>query len=455
MNNQRAHVIGLGISGLAAARLLLNKGWSVIASDSKQNEELLESIEMLSNAGAVVFTGSHEEALKYDVDLAVISPGIRLDTPVIRELVVKNVRVISELEIGWMFSKGMIAAITGSNGKTTTTALLGAIFKAAQEDAFTCGNIGLPLSAVAELTNEKSLISLEVSSFQLMTIDKFRPKIAVLLNLTPDHLDWHGNFSEYVKAKARVWLNQDSSDFLVYNYDDIEISRLVTRSNSGSFPFSSKVELEKGAFLQDGEMVFRLSANDELKIPRSNLKLLGRHNTENALAAISAALLMGVNYTDVKFGVRSFSPVPHRLESIDVINGVTWINDSKATNVEAGMAALEAMDKPVILIAGGRAKGGDFRKFRTADLKIIKKMILIGEAADQIERNLSDVVSIIRANDMSDAVIKAQELAVPGDTALLSPLCASFDSYNNFEERGDDFRNLVKNITGDRGNRNE
>jgi UDP-N-acetylmuramoylalanine--D-glutamate ligase len=455
MNKKRAHVIGLGKSGLAAARLLLKKGWSVIVSDAKNNEELLNEIDELLSAGAIVFTGGHQDALKYDVDLAVISPGIRLDAPVISELSGRKVKIVSELEVGWMFSKGTIAAITGSNGKTTTTALLGEIFKAAQDDSFTCGNIGLPLSAVAEMTTEKSLISLEVSSFQLMTIDNFRPKVGVLLNLTPDHLDWHGGFSEYVRAKARLWLNQDSSDFLVYNYDDTEISRLVTRSNSGSFPFSTRVELEKGAFLQDDEMVFRLSINDQLKIPRSKLNLLGRHNTENALAAISAALLMDVNYTDVKFGVRSFSPVPHRLETIDVINGVTWINDSKATNVEAGIAALEAMDKPVILIVGGRAKGGDFRKFRTVDLKMIKNMILIGEAADQIEQDLSDVVNTIRANDMSDAVNKAQQLAISGDIVLLSPLCASFDSYKNFEERGDDFRKLVKNIISGRSRSHE
>ncbi|NQU06648.1 MAG: UDP-N-acetylmuramoyl-L-alanine--D-glutamate ligase, partial [Calditrichaeota bacterium] len=371
MNGKLIHVLGMGKSGAAAARLLLDVGWSVIISDTQPEESLRNAVDIMTNAGAIVVTGGHEEALKHNADLAVISPGIKLDAPVVCELRERGVKIISELEIGWIYCCGKIAAITGSNGKTTTTALIGKIFDVVQLDSFTCGNIGLPLSAVAELTNERSLLALEVSSFQLMTIDTFKPAVAVLLNLTPDHLDWHGGFDEYAKAKSRLWLNQDDNDWLVYNVDDNEVWKLISTAGSRLFPFSTKHELKEGAFLYDDEMVFRLPDADELRIPRSELNLLGRHNTENGLAAISASLLLGVNQDDVKSGVNDFSPVPHRLETIAELDGITWINDSKATNVEAGMAALEAMDRPVVMIAGGVAKGGDFTKFRNSNLKLI------------------------------------------------------------------------------------
>jgi len=456
---RHAHVVGLGKSGLAAAKLLLRNGWLVIGSDLSDKDQLSGDISEITALGAVVFLGGHQSALETEVDLAVLSPSVPLDSNVVEVLKEKNVTIIGELELGWRHCRGQVAAITGSNGKTTTTALLGEIFSVSGRPSFTCGNIGLPLSEVAVQTTDDTLLSVEVSSFQLMTIDSFRPRVAVLLNLSPDHIDWHGGFENYIDAKSRIWSYQTEDDWVVYSADDPIVAELVEKAPSRKFPFSvewhdllaSRVSKENvmkpGAYISGDDMVAYLPDGSEFRMARDDLRLLGRHNTANGLAALSAALLLGVDPEAVQRGLAGFSGYPHRLETIRELNGVRWINDSKATNVGAGFVALEAVEGSIILIAGGRPKGGGFRGLRgLSALNRVKKAVLIGEAASDIERDIGDLIDTVQADDMDDAVRKARDLSEAGDTVLLSPLCASFDMFRSYEERGDTFRKLVEGL---------
>ncbi|MDP8239889.1 MAG: UDP-N-acetylmuramoyl-L-alanine--D-glutamate ligase [Candidatus Hatepunaea meridiana] len=442
----RAHIIGIGKSGLAAALLLLRHGWSVIVSDISDGREYAETVSQLIRAGAKVFLGGHKEALEIHADMAVLSPGISLDTDVVKLLQNQRIPIISELELGWRYCNGRITAITGSNGKTTTTALLGEIFSHSGYPSYSVGNIGLPLSDVADRTTKDALLAVEVSSFQLMTIDKFKPKIAILLNLSADHLDWHGGFEKYAEAKARLWMNQTKDDWLIYNMDDPNVVYHAEKSLFHRFPYSFTKEFEVGAFMQSSEFVVRLPDGSEFRQDRSELKLLGRHNATNALSAISAALLLDVHPNAVRNGVSSFKGYPHRLEKVRERRGVIWLNDSKATNVDAGLVALEAVEKPIVLIAGGRGKGGGFRDFLNGPVDRIKTALLIGETACEIEKDIGNKVKTIHADNLEDAVEKANRITEPGDTVLFSPLCASFDMFHNYEERGECFRQLVKEL---------
>ncbi len=446
MGVKRAHVIGISASGQAAARLLLRHGWNVIASDRIERRQASEVVSELTAEGAIVFVGGHEIALEAEVDLAVLSPGIPLHAEVVKQLRERGIHIISELELGWRFCKGRIAAVTGSNGKTTTTALLGEMMSHSGHPSFTCGNIGLPLSEVADQTSPEALLSVEASSFQLMTTEDFKPDVAVLLNLSPDHLDWHGGFEEYAEAKARIWSNQGEDDWLVYCADDPAVVKLTRSARSGMFPFSLEERFEAGAFSTDGELIAALPDGSRFSFPRTELNLPGDHNVANALAALSAALLMGISPEAVREGIHGFKGYPHRLETVREKNGVIWINDSKATNVDAGLVALRAVKRPIILIAGGRAKGGGFRSLLKGPVERIKVAILMGEAAGEIRHDLEDEIKTYSAADMAEAVTMADEMAVPGDAVLLSPLCASFDMFRNYGDRGDVFRRLVMEL---------
>ncbi len=419
----------------------------MVGSDKEDLPELRQAVTEPANSGAQIFLCGHDEALKVKVDLAVVSPGVPLDAPVVTELRRQGVPVIGEVELGWRHSRGRFAAVTGSNGKTTTTALLGEIFAGTGRPAFTCGNIGLPLSEVADRTTDDSLLSVEVSSFQLDTIVDFKPDVAVLLNISPDHLDRHGGLDEYARAKSRLWMNQSRDDWLIYFADDPVVVRLVESSGSGKFPFSLERRFSPGAYLDGEQLVVRLPDGEEYRLERNKLRPPGRHNAANALAAAGAALLLGVEPEVVTAGVEGFHGVPHRFETVRELEGVVWINDSKATNVDAGLRALEAVGRPVVLIAGGRAKGGGFSGLKTAPAGQVRRMILIGEAAAEIERDLDQFAPIELADTMADAVKRARLAAQPGDAVLLSPLCASFDMFRNFEERGNIFKQLVMELS--------
>ncbi len=443
---RRAHVFGLGVTGRAAVEWLVNDGWTVVASDDGDSENLRKSATVLRALGAEVFLGGHNDALVRPAGLVVLSPGIPPLTPAIQERVRQGAEVIGEIELGWRHSKGTFAAITGSNGKSTTTVLLGEIFKQSGRPAFAVGNIGKPLIEIAGQTTADSLISLELSSYQLESIVNFRPKVSALLNISPDHLERHGNLENYGRAKARIWENQTEADFLVFNADDLAVVELVANSRATKVPFSLAGPLTKGGWLECDDFVFILPDKQSWKVSRRTSTLPGRHNEANLLAAILMAKLVGVTDEAVIAGVEAFKGLPHRLEMIRQFEGVYYINDSKATNVDAGKWALAATEPPVILLAGGRPKKGGFKEIRDTISGKVKMIVTFGEAAPEIERDLGDLVQVIPTTTLADALGIAREHAVPGDTVLLSPLCASFDQFNNFEHRGEVFRQLVTDM---------
>lgn len=443
---KQAHMVGLGRSGLAAIDLLVQNGWQVIVSDDNDSDELRNLTATLKERGVITFLNGHDEALRTPVDLIVVSPGVPWNAGVLNLRRLQNVEVIGEVELGARHCRGRVAAVTGSNGKTTTTKLLGDLFAASGRPYRTCGNIGLPFTAVVSDTAEETLISLEVSSFQLEGIVDFHPEVAIIMNLTPDHLDRHGSLEGYANAKSRLWRNQSAADWLIYFHDDPIVDDMVRDAPSRLFPFSVKDQLEPGACLVDGNMVVTTPQGDSISIKRDTLALPGVHNTANALAAISAAKLMGIENKVIRSAIENFKGVPHRLEFIRELDGVRWINDSKATNVDAGHWAIEAIDDPIILIAGGRTKGGGFESLHNGIREKVRLLILIGEAAEAIESDLGEYTKVVRANDMSTAVSEARKNASAGDSVLLAPLCASFDQFKNFEDRGDHFRKLVMGL---------
>ncbi len=443
MNSRRAHVFGLGVTGHAVVDWLLRNGWMVIVSDDMVSERLEILAGELKGFGAEVLLGGHRGALHRPVDLVVLSPGISPATPAVQERIRQGAEVIGEIELGWRNSRGTFAAITGANGKSTTTALLGEIFQQSGRQSFTVGNIGKPLIEIAESTNDNSLISLEVSSYQLETIINFRPQVAALLNITPDHLERHGSFEGYSRAKSKIWQNQTESDWLVFNADDPTVVKLTQTARSGKAPFSLEGPLTFGGWIERDEFVFKLSGQEIFRLSHDLSSLPGRHNEANILAAVLMAKLCGVSNDAVAEGIKSFKGLAHRLEFIRELDGVTYINDSKATNIDAGRWALEATKAPVILLAGGRPKKGGFKEIRKSISGKVKIIVTFGEGASEIEHDLSDLVETKQAEDIASALAVARQNSNRGDTILLSPLCASFDQFKSFEHRGDVFRQLV------------
>jgi len=418
----------------------------VIVSDDSVSPSLEAVATELKGSGAEVLLGGHRGALDKTVDLVILSPGIPPATPAIQERIRQGAKVIGEIEFGWENSKGTFAAITGANGKSTTTALLGEIFSRSGRPAFTAGNIGKPLIEIADLTTDDTLIALEVSSYQLETIVNFKPSVSALLNITPDHLERHGSIEGYGRAKAKIWENQTKDDFLVFNADDPLVVKLVQSSEASKVPFSLAGPLTQGGWYERGEFVFRLPDHNQLKIPRDFSYLPGRHNEANILAAVLMAKVCGISDEVITEGVKGFMGLPHRLEPIRIFEGVQYINDSKATNVDAGKWALDATKPPVILLAGGRPKKGGFKEIRDTISGKVKLVVAFGEGANAIVDDLGDVVEIMRAENLPSALLIARQNATSGDTVLLSPLCASFDQFKNFEHRGDVFRQLVQSL---------
>ena len=450
MITKKVHIIGFGKSGTAAAELLLANGWEIIISDDNENSSLLEKKTRFESLSCKVLLGNHKEALREDVDLTVVSPGIRLDSEVVVKRRNQGVRLIGEMELGWEYLNGEVAAITGSNGKSTVTALLGQIFSNTGRSAFTAGNIGLPVCDIALKTDEYSLISLEVSSFQLMSIETFQPHVSIITNVTPDHIDWHGGYENYKRAKANLWSNQTKHDWIVYNADDNVTRDLIVTANSLRFPFSTNRSLHQGAFISDDKMHFAnlpgSDGNKNVELDLDIVKIPGKHNQANALAAISAALIFGITTEVISKAVSEFKGLPHRLEFVRELDGVDYINDSKATNTDSGRVALEAMTKPVVLIAGGRGKGDGYSKLIPTARGKVKKLVLIGEEARQIEDDLGKLAPVVHRKTLADAINEARKNSQDGDVVLFSPLATSFDMFANFEDRGDQFRDIVMEL---------
>ena len=445
LKNKRVLVVGLGKSGLAASQFLKERGARVTVSDARP-ATLIAELPSLLEQGFSVEAGSHGLLTFRRQDLIVVSPGVPSNTPELVQVRALGMRIIGELELGAQYLQGEIVAITGSNGKTTTTSLVGEILKAAGRPTLVGGNIGRPVTAMVAESTPQSWSVLEVSSFQLETIEAFKPQIAMVLNITPDHLDRHGSFEAYAAAKARITENQTAEDFLVLNGENKAAQMVAANTRAQIYWFSSRRPIKQGAFVH-GESILFVSKEGAVAapvMPVAEVPLAGSHNVENVLAAVCAARLAGVPSETIRAAVAAFKAVEHRLEFVREVRGVKYYNDSKATNVDATEKAIAAFTGGVHVILGGKDKDSDYSTLTPLLRERAKTVITIGSAAEKIERQLAGVVKIESAETLQRAVARAEELAVAGDTVLLAPACASFDQFANYEERGRVFKDLVQ-----------
>jgi UDP-N-acetylmuramoylalanine--D-glutamate ligase len=448
LKNKRVLVVGLGKSGKSAALFLRDRGARVTVSDVRSAEALAGEIPALLDAGVMVETGGHGLLTFRRQDLIVVSPGVPFDTPELKQVRAFGLPIIGELELASRFLQGQIVAITGSNGKTTTTALLGKIFADTGGPTLVGGNIGTPVIDLIAQSTPQTISVLEVSSFQLETVVEFRPHIAVVLNITQDHLDRHGTFENYTAMKARITGQQTPEDFFVLNAEDKPTQMLAARTKAQVFWFSGRRAIKQGAFAHGESVVFlpREGAKPEPVMPLSDIPLKGAHNVENVLAAVCAARLGGVSAKSIRASVAGFKAVEHRLEFVATVRGVTFFNDSKATNVDATKKALEAFAGGVHLILGGKDKNSNYTELADLIRARVKTVYTIGSAAEKIERHLAGVVKIVSAGTLDAAVRQAAQLAVAGDIVLLAPACSSFDQFTSYEHRGRVFKELVKGL---------
>ena len=448
LKNKRVLVVGLGKSGKSAALFLRDRVAQVTVSDSRSAEALAGEIPALLDAGVMVETGGHGLLTFRRQDLIVVSPGVPYDTPELKQVRAFGLPIIGELELASRFLQGQVVAITGSNGKTTTTALLGKIFADAGGPTLVGGNIGTPVIDLIPQSTPQTTSVLEVSSFQLETVEQFRPHIAVVLNITQDHLDRHGSFENYAAMKARITSQQTADDFFVLNAEDKPTQMLAARTKAQVFWFSGRRAIKQGAFVHGESVVFlpREGAKPEPVMPLAEIPLKGAHNVENVLAAVCAARLGGVSAESIRASVASFKAVEHRLEFVATVRGVQYFNDSKATNVDATKKALEAFPGGVHLILGGKDKNSDYTELANLLRARVKIVYTIGSAAEKIERHLAGVVKIVSAGTLDAAVRQAAQVAVSGDVVLLAPACASFDQFTGYEQRGRVFKDLVKQL---------
>ena len=450
LKNKRVLVVGLGKSGKSAALFLRERGAQVTVSDSRSAEALAGEIPALLDAGVMVETGGHGLLTFRRQDLIVVSPGVPFDTPELKQVRAFGLPIIGELELASRFLQGQIVAITGSNGKTTTTSLLGKIFAGAGVPTLVGGNIGTPVIDLIAQSTPQTTSVLEVSSFQLETVEQFRPHIAVVLNITQDHLDRHGTFENYAAMKARITAQQTADDFFVLNAEDKPTQMLAARTKAQVFWFSGRRPIKQGAFVHGESIAFlpREGAKPEPVMPLAEIPLKGAHNVENVLAAVCAARLGGVSAESIRSSVAGFKAVEHRLEFVATVRGVAFYNDSKATNVDATKKALEAFPGGVHLILGGKDKNSDYTELADLLRARVKTVYTIGSAAEKIERHLAGVVKIVSAGTLDAAVRQAAQVAIAGDVVLLAPACASFDQFTGYEHRGRVFKELVKALAG-------
>ena len=445
LKNKRVLVVGLGKSGISAALYLRRLGARVTVSDTRTGEALAKEIPALLDAGVMVETGGHGVLTFRRQDLIVVSPGVPLSTPEIQQVLAFGVPLIGELELASQGLKGHVIAITGSNGKTTTTSLVGHILQQAGVETKVGGNIGLPVVDLVSESTDDTWSVLEVSSFQLETIQTFNPNIAAVLNITPDHLDRHGTFENYAAAKARITENQSADDFLVLNAEDKPTQMVAAKTKAQIFWFSAVRRIKQGAFVH-GDGVYFLAqegGTPEPVMPMGEIPLRGAHNVENVLAAVAMARLAGVSAEQVRAGVASFQAVEHRLQFVRQVRGVEYYNDSKATNVDATAKALASFAGGVRVILGGKDKGSDYTELLPLLRERAVAVYTIGAAAEIIERQLAGEITMERAGTLEQAVRLAAAAAQPGETVLLAPACSSFDQFENYEQRGRVFAELV------------
>ena len=441
---RRVTVVGMARSGVAAARLLRGAGASVTATDDKPLHALGPEAEALLGLGV---RWSSASAAFDDAELVVISPGVPVDAPALVSVRARGVPVIGELELGWRAMEAATIAITGTNGKTTTTSLTAALLAEQPRPVLVGGNIGTPLCDRAVGFPADGIVVAEVSSFQLETIESFQPRVAAVLNVTPDHLDRHYTFENYVDAKARIFLNQTAADCAVLNADDPGAAGLATRTQAHIVWFSRHRRLDHGIFVSDGWVRAKLNGHVDDICPVSEIRLRGAHNVENVLAATACALWMGIPFDAVRRGVGRFQAVEHRIEFVRDIRGVQFFNDSKGTNVASTVKALESFPERVVLIAGGKGKGQEWAPLAAAARGRVVHAVIIGEDGPKIAHALEAVgIPTTGAPTMHAAIEDARANAGPGDVVLLSPACASFDMFDNYEHRGEVFKRLVEEL---------
>jgi UDP-N-acetylmuramoylalanine--D-glutamate ligase len=451
LNGKRVLVVGLGKSGVASALFMKARGARVTVSDTKSGDELRNEIPVLLDHGITVETGGHGDRTFRGQDLIVVSPGVPVDAPPLVQARTLGESVIGEIELAAQFLPGPIVAITGSNGKTTTTTLTGEIMTAGGFQALVGGNIGTPAISLADRAKPDTVIVLEISSFQLETVQTFRPKVAVVLNVTPDHLDRHRTFEIYTDAKARIFENQQQDDFAVLNADDPTCVALAGRTRAQVFWFSRQKEVQQGAWVEDGKIVFRDKTGQRELLQVSDIPLKGAHNLENVLAAACAGILMGCAPEKIRQAVHEFKAVEHRLEFVATIGDVDYYNDSKATNVDATIKALESFPANILLILGGKDKGSDYTVLNDLLRQRVKRVYTIGAAAAKIEGQIVSAKNggpeVVHAETLENAIRKAHASAKPGDVVLLAPACASFDQFKSYEHRGKVFKEIVHSLT--------
>ena len=443
-------VVGLGKSGLAAAIFLRHRGAQVTVSDVRSAEALAKDIPALLEEGIMVEAGGHGLLTFRRQDLIVISPGVPLDTPELAQARSFGRPIIGELELAARFLQGKILAITGSNGTSTTTSLVGEILEAAGFPTLVGGNIGVPVVALIEESTPATWSVLEVSSFQLESTEQFHPAIAVILNITPDHLDRHGTFENYARAKERIFAAQTSEDVVILNADNPRTAAAAARAKARVYWFSLDRSVPQGAWVEGGHLVFRTAkdAPTETVLPLSAIPLKGEHNVENVLAAVCAARLAGAPLEAVRAAIKKFKAVEHRLEYVTTINGVEFYNDSKATNVDATAKAIAAFSTPIHLILGGKDKNSDYTELSQLLRDHVRSVYTIGSAAPKIESHLRGVVSLHSCETLAKAVTAAATAARPGEVVLLAPACSSFDQFESYEHRGRVFKELVAEWRG-------
>jgi UDP-N-acetylmuramoylalanine--D-glutamate ligase len=450
LKGKKVLVVGLGKSGLAAALFLRRRGAHVTVSDVRSAEALAKDIPALLEEGIMVEAGGHGLLTFRRQDLIVVSPGVPLNTPELSQVKSFGLPVIGELELAARFLKGKMLAITGSNGKTTTTALVGEILSKAGLPTLVGGNIGVPVVALIDQSTDDTWSVLEVSSFQLESTALFHPKISVILNITPDHLDRHGSFENYALAKERIFASQDEQDHVVLNADNLRAAESAARSNANVYLFSMEHEVEQGAWLDDGFVVYRSGKDEPVEkiVPLSGIPLKGAHNVENVLAAVCASRLAGASAESIREAVEGFKAVEHRLEFVSTVNGVDFYNDSKATNVDATLKAIASFQSGIHLILGGKDKSSDYTQLAHLLRSRVRAVYTIGSAAEKIESQLRGTVSILSCETLDHAVSAAASAAHPGDVVLLAPACSSFDQFESYEHRGRVFKELVAERKG-------
>lgn len=446
LKDKKISIIGAVRSGIGAAKLAKRSGAVPFVSDSGEIYKLVDSVEILKTADIEFEIGKHTDKV-FECDFIIVSPGVPSDSDVLKKAKEKNIKIVSEIEFASWFCKGNVIGITGTNGKTTTTDLCSYLFNKCGKKAYKAGNIGSAFSEISDSVKENEFVSLEVSSFQLDFIEKFKPRVGMILNITPDHLNrYESKVEKYAVSKQRIYENQNSDDFLILNKESELLIRFLKNSKSKIYYFSTKSIVESGCFIENDIVKFVDNGNEKFSCKREDILLRGEHNLQNAMAVIIAAKIFKLDNDRLTDALRSYKGVPHRLELVREIDGVKFINDSKATNVDSVWYALQSFDEPIFLILGGQDKGNDYSLIEPLVMEKVKKIYAIGSSAETVFNYFHKNVKVEIKKDLEEVINFAINETRSGDVVLLSPACASFDMFNNYEHRGDVFKQLVINL---------